>query len=585
MSGPPEDSTRLPPRLSYVIACTPRTGSHLLCAALAATNVAGKPAEHISAFKPDALSQLRKAVDETTTPNGVYGIKLHWHQFAYAVRDLRRLAGPPDTSPADLVTRHLGHTKWIHLRRQGTAQQALSYYRAICSGVWRVPAGGKVSWAPPNPDLQHVAWLEDMFREHEDRWLQFFSQSGIQTLDVTYEELDAEYERTAAEALQHLGLEVPETSLSGPRPLEVLADDWTKKWLEVYRSQRDDIPAQEAERKWSNVDVLSPRPPAAPAKLGNPDGSTSPPTVRYSCVVRAHPRFEYESWIWVLTLLHLAQRDASELVVHAHAGVRRGYLARLRELGIEVVRVEQGSETNSLGDKLSQLYGPDLDAEVLVLTDCDLAFVSDPSPLLLPDAIGVTIAHDALPSYNMWLDLIERAGMEADGLALERALPGLRWTYANNPNSNFISVPRALVSPLRDCWSRWTGWVETMRGPSSQLPDRHFIFGPWVGRYVDRIGFALAMAELGLRCTILPAQVNDDIQAPFVDRDEEDNPLVLRYGRRLSKQGLLRSTGLGGVDHAIDAVNALISTPESRKLMAASKARWRRDGDPPRPKT
>jgi LPS sulfotransferase NodH len=84
-------------RVSYMICSLPRTGSSLLCELLAGTLLAGLPAEY---FRPDRIAMLRRRwrvesfddylgalLGRKTSPNGVFGIKVHWGQYTTAVGD------------------------------------------------------------------------------------------------------------------------------------------------------------------------------------------------------------------------------------------------------------------------------------------------------------------------------------------------------------------------------------------------------------------------------------------------------------------------------------------------------------------
>src|SRR5271154_4922393 len=80
------------PIVSYIIASTMRTGSYLLCEGLEATQRAGHPRE---VFCPERRGMyegewhlpkgiafadfLRRAIDQGTTANGVFGTKIHYH--------------------------------------------------------------------------------------------------------------------------------------------------------------------------------------------------------------------------------------------------------------------------------------------------------------------------------------------------------------------------------------------------------------------------------------------------------------------------------------------------------------------------
>src|SRR5215210_6559319 len=108
-------STIEPPRMSYLVCATPRSGSTLLCELLASTGIAGRPAEYFEDLRATGLprqareyfggyddpvvehlplllpgapeapghfeAHLGQVVREGTTPNGVFAAKLMWGYF------------------------------------------------------------------------------------------------------------------------------------------------------------------------------------------------------------------------------------------------------------------------------------------------------------------------------------------------------------------------------------------------------------------------------------------------------------------------------------------------------------------------
>jgi LPS sulfotransferase NodH len=76
-----------------VICTAPRTGSSLLGEALTSTGCAGRPREYFDIHKRNEQNwidqfkiaqdkdYLEKVITAGTTSNGVFGLKLHWHQI------------------------------------------------------------------------------------------------------------------------------------------------------------------------------------------------------------------------------------------------------------------------------------------------------------------------------------------------------------------------------------------------------------------------------------------------------------------------------------------------------------------------
>jgi hypothetical protein len=470
----------------------------------------------------------------------------------------------------------MGKPLWVHLYREDTAAQALSYFRAIYSGVSTLGPGEKRGRQPQDVDLRQVAWLENFLIEHDRRWRAFFDRNRIKPLEISYEDLDARYKPTLKRVLRRLEQEVPAGALDGPRPLRRQADAWSAQCLEVYRQQRDQYPVQAYPERWEHLDGLVPR--VSPilkrssARAVSTEKPLPRPTVRYSCVVDTHPLLEYQSLVWALTLLHLAKRPASDLVVHAVNGVRPQHIGRLRDMGIEVVMVDRWPLKNPYSNKLRQ-FETAFDTDIVVLSDCDLAFNTDPSDLLPTGVLGAKVVDGGTPTYRGWVNLMELAGLDTTRLPLARATQSLRWTYANNLNGGFLSVPGTLMASLGAAWSKWFAW--TLEHSHGEWPVGHRVFRPGkrFGMHIGQISFGLALAELELTVATLPNEVNFTINPPFIDRGATES-LVLHYHHRLTEQGLLKLTGVANVDRAISAVNELLTTKECEALRAESRALW-----------
>lgn len=121
------------PSRSYVIGSVPRCGSHLFGHSLAAENTAGVPYEYCNpanllqwrnlAKKRDNASTLQYIMRRRTTPNGVFGIKLHFSHLLF----MRQWCVPEEVLPA---------AKLILLRRKDLLGQAISYVIAKQTGSW-----------------------------------------------------------------------------------------------------------------------------------------------------------------------------------------------------------------------------------------------------------------------------------------------------------------------------------------------------------------------------------------------------------------------------------------------------------------
>ena len=134
----------MPPRLSYTIWFTQRTGSTWLCEALALTGVAGRPGEHLDNAIPidaptrqdiaDPTDLLQRIWDVGSTANGVFGIKQGYTEPRFG-NILELLTGAGSTRLARWESAFPNH-RHIFMTRRNKLRLAVSWWRAIKSGEW-----------------------------------------------------------------------------------------------------------------------------------------------------------------------------------------------------------------------------------------------------------------------------------------------------------------------------------------------------------------------------------------------------------------------------------------------------------------
>lgn len=238
-------------RQSYFICCLPRSGSWLLADALRSTGRAGRPEEfYWDAFRASYLKRwgdpnldsfadfLELTFADGTTPNGVFGAKLHWGELEQLGEALTAL-GPHDAVLPDLLHRHFPEPSFVHLRRMDVVRQAISWWRALRSSTWYRVAGEPLAAEPnPTPDWRDVFALEQQLREGERCWQAFFDGLNAPVLHVFYEDLVEDYDGVVSSVLDFLGVTVDEP-LAPPRlqrQRDALTDEWTLAYVEARRA-------------------------------------------------------------------------------------------------------------------------------------------------------------------------------------------------------------------------------------------------------------------------------------------------------------------------------------------------------------
>jgi trehalose 2-sulfotransferase len=280
----------------YLLCAVPRCGSWLVADLLEQTDVAGRPEEY---FRPDYLKQwagewglpapppvgrfVRAALSNTATSNGVFGVKIHWYQLQWLLGELRALPeSDPGASDAALLARWFPEPRYVHLYREDTVRQAISYYRATYTDLWfefkeeDQDAGAdqyiRPVQMPDEPDWGEVRYLERAVINHEQHWREFFAQAGIVPLDIRYEDLVAAQQQTLRQVLDFLGVQLPPGAPLPASRLKKQADDETERLVERYLAHRDRVEPREIDINTKRLQVAPQLRGAAP---GQPTSSAS----------------------------------------------------------------------------------------------------------------------------------------------------------------------------------------------------------------------------------------------------------------------------------------------------------------------
>jgi LPS sulfotransferase NodH len=267
-----EAPTLAEPGRSYIVCATPRSGSTLLCATLAATGVAGRPEEffearHPSGFprRPGEFFEGAAAVDRTrvpdaapplhdyadvraaggflghldavrrrgTTANGVFGAKLMWMHVGDLLAYAREAGTPPATGLGTLLDVLVPGARFVWVRREDGVAQAVSLWKAMQTQAWRDGDGG-VPDAEPGYDFAALDHLVGRLAGEDDAWRSWFAASGTAPLTLTYEAIGADPYGAACAVAELVGVTLPTAGEPGPA-LRRQADERSAEWARRYR--------------------------------------------------------------------------------------------------------------------------------------------------------------------------------------------------------------------------------------------------------------------------------------------------------------------------------------------------------------
>jgi LPS sulfotransferase NodH len=261
---------------SYLVCATPRSGSTLLCHLLDGTGVAGHPAEYFEALQhsglprqpveyfdrerhaniverlafremPDERSRptpnplwspetydryLAWAIEQGTTPNGVFGAKLMWGYLGDFAQLLRGIDGLEGLRVPQLFDAVFPNLSYVQITRTDKVRQAVSLWKAVQTQAWRRDRdAGDTAAVEPEFSFRAINYLVRMLTAHDASWDAYFLGLGLEPLKVTYEELAERPEPVVRNVLDHLGIDAPDPLDIGAPRLAAQADELSEEWV------------------------------------------------------------------------------------------------------------------------------------------------------------------------------------------------------------------------------------------------------------------------------------------------------------------------------------------------------------------
>jgi LPS sulfotransferase NodH len=260
---------------AYLVLASQRSGSTLLVESLRATGVAGEPQEFFQYLPETSMSpQPREwfaGVDDPTilqlldplvegkpdlapaeiwrdyirtvgrTPNGAWGGKLMWNQTPLLLERAKDLPNRSGDGLLAAIRDVVGSDPvLIHVYRPDVVSQAVSFWRAVQTRVWR-GRPDPVRDARAEYHAGAIAHVVTMLKAQEVGWRTWFAEENVEPIEVPYPVLWRNLTQAVGTVLEALGLD-PRLA---PHPvLERQADHRSDEWVERYRAdaEREGLP-------------------------------------------------------------------------------------------------------------------------------------------------------------------------------------------------------------------------------------------------------------------------------------------------------------------------------------------------------
>lgn len=178
------------PKRLFLIASTPRCGSHFLGHMLGETGECGVPLEYLNVralahwerrFNVTGIQEVfAKLAQHRTSPNGTFTLKAHWSQFQVHADTI------------DSLTRGLGIDKVIWITRRDLLSQSISKAIAHQTDDW-ISSDSSQSTAKAKYDYAQIVLSAEQIRSSSLHWREFISSlSPGRSMSVVYEDLLSE---------------------------------------------------------------------------------------------------------------------------------------------------------------------------------------------------------------------------------------------------------------------------------------------------------------------------------------------------------------------------------------------------------
>jgi len=229
-----------PPERPWLFASVPRSGSTYVSHLLWGTGCLGAPLEYLNfepsgpygfaSESPAAQHDIwRGALHRRTSPNGVFGLK------AFPLQ----LEGVHQSNPALVaqVMRELfprgGEARVVQLHRRDATAHAISYARALLSGIWR-----KEQEPDERPEPEYsstaLAHAARLIEQQEAIWRDMFRDLRVEPLALWYEDVLANPEEAVRAVADHLGVRLDPGAAIAVPAIERQSQTGARAWAERH---------------------------------------------------------------------------------------------------------------------------------------------------------------------------------------------------------------------------------------------------------------------------------------------------------------------------------------------------------------
>jgi LPS sulfotransferase NodH len=233
-------SREAPPELIYLLASVPRSGSTYVSHLLWGTGCLGAPLEYLNfepagpygfaSESPAAQADLwRTALDRRTSPNGVFGLKA----FPLQLEEIYRINPHLIANVMKTLFPRGQRARVVELRRRDRTAHAISYARALLSGIWRKEQEPD-DRPEPAYSSEAMARAARMIEQQEAAWQAMYRDLRVEPLVIWYEDVLADPGAALAAVADYLGVALDPAATVTVPAIERQSQAGARAWAERH---------------------------------------------------------------------------------------------------------------------------------------------------------------------------------------------------------------------------------------------------------------------------------------------------------------------------------------------------------------
>ncbi len=272
----------------------------------------------------------------------------------------------------------------------------------------------------------------------------------------------------------------------------------------------------------------------------------------YSCVVDDHPKFYWQGYIFVNSLLHLAKVSGDRIFIHlTKQNIQFENFLKANKVNIKYI---EPWGDKKYCNKLQQLETKELQyADFVWFCDADIAIVEDLSKIAeeSKDNILGKIVDFPNPSIEKLKSIYDFFGLKYPKISTDTLTN--EQTFEGNFNGGLYGIPSKYIASFGKSWKKYAKEMLESEKVKDILSEKI--------NHIDQISFSLALKELNLSYKILGYEYNCPTHIKNIDLLDaklKSKAKVIHYHNNISNTGLLNAIEKQYVKESIAQINEIV---------------------------